>query len=96
MKQIAACPCSSHLQPPQETDYRYHDGTFRVTHCGRICIGRRNINLSTDMPQIKLGFLCIGAGDAASEESISRAGAPRAGQCPFCKGSKACRSEQAL
>lgn len=29
-----------------EPDYPYHDRTVRVTHCGRLCIGRRKINLS--------------------------------------------------
>ena len=33
-------------QPPDEPDYPYHDRTVRVTRCGRICIGRRKINLS--------------------------------------------------
>ncbi len=31
-------------QPPQ---YPFHDRTLKVTQCGRICIGRRKINLST-------------------------------------------------
>jgi len=30
-----------------ELDYPFHDKTIRVTGCGRICIGRRKINLST-------------------------------------------------
>ena len=33
--------------PPPEPEYPYHDKSVRVTHCGRICIGRRKINLST-------------------------------------------------
>jgi putative transposase len=32
--------------PPAEPDYPYHDRSIRVTHCGRICMGRRKINLS--------------------------------------------------
>ena len=32
--------------PPPEPEYPYHDRTVRVTRCGRICIGRRKINLS--------------------------------------------------
>jgi len=32
--------------PLPEPDYPYHDRTVRVTHCGRICIGKRKINLS--------------------------------------------------
>ena len=30
----------------QEPEYPYHDRTVRVTNCGRLCIGRRKINLS--------------------------------------------------
>ena len=29
-----------------ELEYPFHDRTRTVTDCGRICIGRRNINLS--------------------------------------------------
>jgi putative transposase len=32
--------------PPDEPDYPLHDRTLRVTRCGRLCIGRRKINLS--------------------------------------------------
>lgn len=31
---------------PEEPDYPFHDRTLRVTRCGRLCIGRRKINLS--------------------------------------------------
>lgn len=30
-----------------ELDYPFHDKTITITQCGRICIGRRKINLST-------------------------------------------------
>ena len=30
-----------------QLDYPFHDRTITVTHCGRICFGRRKINLST-------------------------------------------------
>ena len=30
-----------------ELDYPFHDRTVTVTHCGRICLGKRKINLST-------------------------------------------------
>ncbi len=33
-------------EPPDEPDYPFHDRTVRVTHCGRICIGKRKISLS--------------------------------------------------
>ena len=32
---------------PEVPEYPFHDRTIRVTQCGRICIGRRKINLST-------------------------------------------------
>ena len=32
--------------PPSEPEYPYHDAAVRVTRCGRICVGRRKINLS--------------------------------------------------
>ena len=35
------------FRPPDEPEYPFHDRTLRVTHCGRLCIGRRKINLST-------------------------------------------------
>ena len=34
-------------RPPDDPEYPYHDRTIRVTRCGRICIGKRKINLST-------------------------------------------------
>lgn len=39
-------PSARIYEPPPEPDYPYHDKTIRVTHCGRICMGRRKINLS--------------------------------------------------
>ena len=32
---------------PEAPEYPFHDRTIKVTQCGRICIGRRKINLST-------------------------------------------------
>ena len=29
-----------------ELEYPFHDRTVTITHCGRICIGKRKINLS--------------------------------------------------
>ena len=40
-------PSAREYRPPDEPDYPYHDRTVRVTRCGRICIGKRKINLST-------------------------------------------------
>jgi putative transposase len=31
----------------RELDYPFRDRTITVTHCGRICFGRRKINLSS-------------------------------------------------
>jgi putative transposase len=33
-------------EPPPEPTYPFHERTVRVTRCGRICIGKRKINLS--------------------------------------------------
>jgi transposase InsO family protein len=40
-------PSVREYHPPDEPEYPYHDRTIRVTRCGRICIGKRKINLST-------------------------------------------------
>ena len=34
-------------ESPPEPDYPYHDRSVRVTRCGRNCIGRRKVNLSS-------------------------------------------------
>ena len=39
-------PSARVYKPPAEPDYPFHDRTARVTRCGRICIGKRKINLS--------------------------------------------------
>lgn len=39
-------PSTRVYQPPEEPDYPFHDRAIRVTKCGRICLGRRKINLS--------------------------------------------------
>lgn len=39
-------PSARVYQPPPEPDYPFHDRVVRVTRCGRICLGRRKINLS--------------------------------------------------
>ncbi|MDZ7767879.1 MAG: helix-turn-helix domain-containing protein [Woeseiaceae bacterium] len=40
-------PSARVYEPPRPPDYPFHDRAIRVTGCGRICIGRRKINLST-------------------------------------------------
>ncbi len=40
-------PSPRAYRPPMEPEYPFHDRTIRVTRCGRICIGKRKINLST-------------------------------------------------
>lgn len=40
-------PSGRAYETPDEPDYPFHDRAIRVTRCGRICIGRRKINLST-------------------------------------------------
>jgi putative transposase len=39
-----------------ELEYPFHDRTITVTHCGRICIGRRKINLSRAFADQKVGI----------------------------------------
>ena len=39
-------PSARVYQTPPEPEYPYHDRTKLVTQCGRICLGRRKINLS--------------------------------------------------
>jgi len=39
-------PSARRYERPSEPEYPYHDRTVRVTTCGRICIGKRKINLS--------------------------------------------------
>ena len=40
-------PSPRKYRVPEEPDYPFHDRAVRVTQCGRICIGKRKINLST-------------------------------------------------
>ncbi|NIP17156.1 MAG: IS481 family transposase [Xanthomonadales bacterium] len=40
-------PSARVYEPPPDPQYPFHDRTIRVTRCGRICIGKRKINLST-------------------------------------------------
>ncbi len=40
-------PSARVYAPPPEPDYPYHDRAVRVTRCGRLCIGRRKISLSS-------------------------------------------------
>ena len=43
-------------RPLEEPNYPFHDRTVRVTRCGRICIGRRKINLSTVFAGQRVGI----------------------------------------
>ncbi len=40
-------PSAREFFQPEPPEYPLHDRTIKVTRCGRICIGRRKINLST-------------------------------------------------
>lgn len=40
-------PSAHRYRMPEPPEYPYHDRTITVTRCGRICIGKRKINLST-------------------------------------------------
>jgi putative transposase len=48
-------PSARVYEPPEEPDYPFHDRAIRVTSCGRICIGRRKINVSTALAGQTLG-----------------------------------------
>lgn len=39
-------PSRRAYDPAKEPEYPFHDRTVRVTHCGRICLGKRKISLS--------------------------------------------------
>ena len=39
-------PSAREYRPPAHPEYPFHDRTILVTQCGRICMGRRKINLS--------------------------------------------------
>jgi hypothetical protein len=40
-------PAARHYRGLPELAYPFHDRTIQVTHCGRICLHRKKINLST-------------------------------------------------
>ena len=40
-------PSTRHYRGLPELAYPFHDSTIRVTSCGRICLHRKKINLST-------------------------------------------------
>jgi putative transposase len=40
-------PSGRAYRPPDPPEYPFHDRTVRVSQCGRICVGKRKINLST-------------------------------------------------
>ena len=40
-------PATRHYRGLPELSYPFHDCTIQVTHCGRICLHRNKINLST-------------------------------------------------
>lgn len=40
-------PSTRPYRTPPDPEYPFHDKTIRVTQCGRICIKKRKINLST-------------------------------------------------
>ena len=40
-------PSVRQYRPAEEPEYPFHDKTVTITKCGRICVGRRKINLST-------------------------------------------------
>ena len=49
-------PSPRPYQGLSELEYPFHDRTIAVTSCGRICIGRRKINLSRAFAGQQLGI----------------------------------------
>ncbi|MCA1409243.1 transposase [Ensifer sp. IC3342] len=49
-------PSSRPYQGLPEIDYPFHDRDALVTNCGRICIYRKKINISTVLAGQKLGI----------------------------------------
>ena len=49
-------PSNRIYRPADEPEYPYHDKAVRVTKCGRICIGRRKINLSRSLANQTVGI----------------------------------------
>ncbi len=49
-------PSIREYRPPDEPQYPFHDRTVRVTQCGRICIGKRKISLSTVFAGQQIGI----------------------------------------
>lgn len=49
-------PSPRPYRAPDEPEYPYHDRAITVTKCGRLCIGRRKINLSTVFAGQKVGI----------------------------------------
>ena len=43
-----------------ELEYPFHDRTVTVTHCGRICMGKRKINLSQVFAGQNVGIREVG------------------------------------
>ncbi len=48
-------PSARPYASPRDPEYPFHDRTVRVTHCGRICLGSRKINLSTSLAEQLVG-----------------------------------------
>jgi putative transposase len=57
---------------PQDPEYPLHDRTIKVTRCGRKCIGRRKINLST-----VFAGQCVGVREVADEVWLAGRQPPR-------------------
>jgi len=55
-------PSAREYHRPDEPEYPYHDRSVRVTKCGRLCIGRRKINLSQAFASQMVGIREISDG----------------------------------
>src|SRR3546814_19741090 len=51
--------CSSDLNGLPEIDYPFHDRDLLVTCCGRVCMHRQKINISTALAGQRLGIQAV-------------------------------------
>lgn len=55
-------PSARIYQTPTPLEYPFHDRTIRVTQCGRLCVGRRKISLSTVFAGQDMGIVEVDDG----------------------------------
>jgi putative transposase len=68
-----------------ELSYPFHDRTITVTHCGRICLGKRKIHLSTAMAGQNVGIKEISERSLLRRTYVVQSSLPRCARS--CHGS---------